>query len=483
MKRFFIPLVAAASLLASSSLCEGQKALLKSNGELLYCQDPIEVESVDEIFRKGSFYGRLRSNNFLYRWEREDDLHDDHVVAGIGASVIFDSARYEGFALRLGLYGSKAFFDSENDPVSRLKAGKDLFSRYDYVNTGSRSMGVVGQAYLGYSGMEGSEVRLGRQLVETFYTRSNDTKMIPNTFDGVTLHLNGDIKGVFGYLAKQKLRDHTSAHSVLAYGDGSCDAHLYPQWSQNDDSAMHRGLTCSALMAAGKPTDAPLIVADLRARPTGDLKAGAAFYTVPQLLSQAMGELDYTFRFDGFTLTPGLRYIRQFDNGAGAVGGASYTTDTTSYSDPNSLDGGMIGARVVAKTALYRLNLAYTQVFDEADLITPWRGFPTSGYTRSMGIYNWRANTKSYRIELVRNYGGNGLYIDPFVQLSILYIDADDKKSGFHMSDEIYYYAGVVRNLPQLPSLQWRARVGYAHILDEGGNDSIDGRFELNYLF
>ncbi len=461
----------------------GCKALLKSNGEVLYCQKPKEVESLEALFAEGNFYGRIRSNNFVYRWEREDTEHDNHAIAGIGASVVFDSAIYKEFYMRLGLYGSQAFFDAQSDPVARLKAGKDLLSRYDYVNSGSRSMGVVGQAYIGYGGIGDSEILLGRQLVESFYTRSNDTKMIPNTFDGLTLHLNGAIKGIFGYLAKQKLRDHTSSHSVLAYGDSSCDSHLFPQWSQNDDSAMHRGLTCSALRAAGKPTDAPLIIGELKGKPTETLKVGAAFYSVPELLSQAMGEAEYTLHFDGFTLTPGLRYIRQFDNGAGAVGGASYTGDTTGYEDPDSLEGGMIGARVVAKTPLYKLNLAYTHVFDEADLVTPWRGFPTAGYTRSMGIYNWRANTKSYRLEVVKNYAANALYIDPLVQLSILYIDADDKKAGYHMSDEVYYYAGVVKNLSSVPSFQWRVRVGYGDILDGDGDDYLDGRFELNYLF
>ena len=43
----------------------------------------------------------------------------------------------------------------------------------------------LGQAYLEYN--NGTfDVKGGRQLFESVFTKSNDTKMIPNTFDGVS---------------------------------------------------------------------------------------------------------------------------------------------------------------------------------------------------------------------------------------------------------------------------------------------------------
>jgi len=53
-------------------------------------------------------------------------------------------------------------------------------------------------------------------------TKSNDIKMIPNTFEGVTVHSEFipkyNLKAAF--LTKQKLRDHTHFHHVFAYDDG-----------------------------------------------------------------------------------------------------------------------------------------------------------------------------------------------------------------------------------------------------------------------
>ena len=99
-----------------------------------------------------------------------------------------------------------------------------------------------------------------------------------------------------------------------------------------------------------------------------------------------------------------------------------------------------------------------------------------------MGIYNWKAATKSYRLEFVKGANSSGIYKDGFFQTSVLYIDSDEDKG---LSDVIYYYFGVVHNLPKHPRLQWRVRVGYAYFLEDEASkfDYIDSRFEINYLF
>jgi len=365
---------------------------IKANYQIIYNEVPGKVDTFNEMFSEGKFYGRLRSNTFYFRWDNEDKDHSINLITGLGASLIYKSATFHDLDFTVGLYGSQAYFDDKKDPVAHLKPGKDLLSRFDYVNTGRKSTAVVGQAYLRYAGLEKTKVTLGRQLVETFYTKSNDSKMIPNTFDGLVVSSKILPKTTMklAYLDKQKLRDHTETHSVLMFGDSNSTASKKPQWSQNDDAGMHKGLTYTALKEKGKPTDAPLIVADLHNSSVENLKIDASFYTVPELISQAMAELNYTFIVgDHFTIAPGFRYIRQFDNGAGAVGGASLTGDTTGYRHPDSLDGQMIAARLVAKVDNYKFNLGYSYILDEADLVTPWRAFPTAGYTRSMITYNW----------------------------------------------------------------------------------------------
>ena len=477
----FITLLALSALQAQDAEV---KSALKSNGQLVYNVDQKSVDNFLDMFKDGQYYGRLRSNSFYNTYKNEDASHADHIISGLGGSLILKSATLNDFDFGAGFYFSQGFFDIEDDNVANLKKGKDIISRYDYVNDDDSYMAVIGQAYLRYSGLPKSEVILGRQLVETFYTKSNDTKMIPNTFDGLVASTNAlsKTKIKLAYLYEQKLRDHTSSHSVLMYGDSNSTSSLKPNWSENDDSAMHKGLTYSALKAAGKPTDAPLIVGDFQNQSMKNLNLDSSFYVVPELLSQVMLEGNYKINFDGFSVSPGIRYIKQFDNGAGKVGGASYAKglSATGYKDINSLSAQMIAARVVTQIKNYKINLGYTNILDEADLITPWRGFPTAGYTRSMARYNWQANTQSYRLELVTNANKKGIYKDIFIQTSILYTDADEDKGN---KDEMYYYIGFIQNIPSILNAQWRLRLGYVDYIDNDKFNDLDARFEVNYLF
>lgn len=478
------------------------RATMKSNSQVVYNDEPGEVDGFFDMFSDGKFYGRLRSNTFYFWWEGTNTVNNDiHLISGLGGSVAYKSAALRGFDFGGALYYSHGFLYAKEDYLLGWKAGKDVFSRYDLVKTGSKNMAVLGQAYLRYQPTQKSEIIAGRQIVESFYTKSNDTKMIPNTFDGVVLN-SKDISETslkLAYLAKQKLRDHTQSHAVLMTGDCASDGCFDPNdtnqkivagWSENDDGAMHRGLTYSALKAADKSTDAPLITGDFKNKSIQNLSIDASFYTVPELISQVMGELNYKVDFGGFSITPGVRYIKQFDHGAGAVGGASYKggvneLDPGGYNDPDSLEAQMVAARLVSRFSDYKINVGYTYILDEADLINPWRGFPTAGYTRSMGRYNWRANTKSYRVELVRSTSDAGLYNDLFLQASVLYEDDDEHKFSETNFDSLYYYIGFMQNVAFLDNAQWRYRFGYQQFLDHDVSqiNNIDTRFEINYFF
>ena len=475
-------------VLSSSLLADIPKQALKTNGQLLY-QKQKNIDTLSEMITQGTLYGRVRSNNFYFAYDHDDADHKSAPLASIGASVVYKSASLSGFDLTLGYYGSKAVFNEHAlDTIAHLKPAKDTLSRLEYANNGSTALYALGQANINYTYSK-TAFTLGRQLVETFYTKSNDTKMIPNTFDGLVVHSKDiqNTKMTFAYLVKQKLRDHTQSHSVFMVGDSaSASDVLHPEWTQNDDGAMLKGLTYTALVKAGKPTDAPLIVLDLENRSIQNLKINFSAYTVPELLSQAMGELNYKIHFNGFNITSGVRYIQQFDHGAGGVAGASLSVlpiGSTAYTNPNSLDSQMIAARIVTKVDDYKLNLAFTNILNQADLVTPWRGFPTAGYTRSMGIYNWKANTESYRIELVKGANAKAVYTTPFIQTSILYIDGDANKSS--LADSMFYYAGIVQNIPSMPALQYKVRLGYRDFINSSSSISnyLDSRLEFNYLF
>jgi len=467
---------------------EIHKRELLKNYTLLYKEPPGIVDNLPDMLRYGLFYWRVRSNTFYWDWRTEGELKDDSLITGLGASLIYKSSTLADFDFSLGGYFSQAFFDSDKLLINSLKPGKDLLSRYDYINKGKKSLAVIGQAYLRYSGFQNSKIRIGRQLVETFYTRSNDSKMIPNTFDGIVFdtHLIPHTKVRLAWLTRQKLRDHAGNHALFAYGDSNSSSELMPQWSENDDSVMHRGLTWSRLKAAGIDPRQPLLTGDLHSMALEGIRLDSSFYFVHNLLSQIMLETNWHYQpTDKLSIRPGIRFIQQFDLGAGAIGGASYSglivANSGNYKNPDSLNGQMIAARIIFEYGDWIANLGYSNILNQADLITPWRGFPTAGYTRSMGQYNWKANTQSYRIDIQHNLKQQGNYKNIFVEAALLHTNEDEGKSLLG-SDKNNLYLGLIQNLPWVEDLQWRLRIGYT---DAENNiyDAVDVRFELNYLF
>ena len=472
---------------------DAPKSAILDSYKVIYNQQPTTVNSFTDMFKDGNFYGRLRSNTFLFNYSKQTSK--DTLASGLGGSLVYQSGIYDNFDFRAGIYYSHGFIDdASKTTVANLKGASDVINRPYYYSNGTQDLYALGQAYLRYTGIKKSEVIVGRQLIDTFFTASNDTKMIPEAFDGVVFNSStlSKTKITFAYLADEKMRGHTDTNSVLAY-DSSTTTN-----ATNDDSAMAKGLTTAKLMSHGI-NDAPLLIAEAHNTSIENLKLDASGYNVPQLVGQAMVEGNYKFGINkDFSITPGVRYLHQFDEGAGDIGGAALsgslagkTGNLYGYKDASSMNSNMVAARLVAKYKNYELNFGYSQVFDEADLVDPWRAFPTAGYTRSMARYNWFADSRSYRVQLSINTNATGVYKNIFIQTSALHTDNDASKG---LPSENYYYVGLIQNLPSMPQFQWRLRVGYDDILTNttsgkqvvtglAANDNLDTRLEFNYLF
>ena len=472
------------------------KHTLITNMMHTYNEEPTDAESLQEMFSKGIFYGRLRFNSFGYRWKEELQtdtgikLKADHAIAAVGGSMIYKTAYLHGFSLGAGLYVTGAAGTLAQNEAYLYKSGKGVFSRYDKLKEDTNSIFSLAQAYLEYK-HERTHVKVGRQIFESFLTRSNDTKMIPNTFEGVTLVSKDIPKTVINaaYLTRQKLRDHSSFHHVFAYGyQKNLPLNQYSQYTQNDDTGMHVGLTLEKLEARGIKDR--LVVIEGKNTSIDDLSLFANYTAVPDLLSSMMLQADYRFDVGGWIVKPGVRYMQQFDNGAGEIGGASRRTFTEGYSDPNSLDTWLLGARCDLALDNFQLRLAYTKVADKADIIAPWRGFPTAGFTRAMSQYNWYANTKSYMVQGIYN-------VESFEHIRIVgrfaYQDFDDEKLAVQADSKVLTM-DVMKGFNGDSNIYLKLR--YAHVIGEDDtplpgfvdtykpDPSYDElRLEINYLF
>lgn len=466
-----------------------QKHSLRCDMSHMYQDDPEEVETISDMFSQGIFYGRLRFNSFGFKWENEIDsagvkVRKNHTIGAIGGSLIYKSAYLNGFGIGAGVYTSGSQGSLNTDEAYLYKPGKGVLSRYNALTQGKESLTSLAEAYLEYK-HEDVTIKAGRQIFVSFLTKSNDTKMIPNTFEGLTFNSPSlyDTSFKMAFLTKQKLRDHSDFHHVLAVGDDVNDP--YAIFTQNDDSAMHFGLSLSELESRG--IEDRLIILEVQNRSIENLTLRMNYTAVPELLSSAMLQADYRIYLGDWSVIPGLRYMQQFDDGAGAIGGANLKTLTAGYHNPESLDAALYGARMDVVYDAFKFRFGYTNIADKGDLVTPWRGFPTAGFTRAMGQYNWNANTESYMMQLDYEFED----ISEFKVISRFAVqDFDNEKVGVQ-ADSTAFTIDFLKGLGETP---YYLKTRFAHVT--GDDDTVAGngftkldpsydeiRLEINYLF
>lgn len=458
---------------AEKELC---KHSLKCDMTHLHEEVPQTVSSLKDMFAKGIFYGRLRTNSFAMQWDEEvENQRKNHAIVGMGGSLTYRSAYYHGISLGTGLYTTQAKGTLGRDEVNLYGAGKDILSHYDYQTMGTKSMTSIAEAYLEYQ-YKKTSIKVGRQIYESFLTKSNDTKMIPNTFEGITLWSKVLPRTLvkMAYLTGQKLRGHKGFHHLLAYGD-----------RENDDGAMHRGLTLSKLRDKG--IEDKLIVLELKNSSVENMILRMNYTAVPELLSSAMVQADYRLEVGNWSVIPGFRYMKQFDNGAGKIAGANIRTLTSAYVNPESLDASLYASRIDVVKDAFKLRFGYSKVADKADIVAPWRGFPTGGFTRAMSQYNWQANTESYMVQL--DYALESIE-DCKIISRFAVQDFDDAKEGVQADSKVFTL-DVLKAFAD-KSMYVKTRFGHVvgdrHTIASNGVQKLNPsynefRFEVNYLF
>ena len=468
------------------------KRSLKGNMQVVYNQLPGEVDSFDKFFSEGMVYGRLRMNNFKWDWSEESAKNKSNHATGIGGSVIYKTAQFKGFSASTGFYYSHGGILQTTDTADMgfIKAGKDVLSRYDVKNIDNHEMTVLGEANLQYQFGKNSVIA-GRQMIETVLTKSNDTKMIPNTFDGIVVE-NKDIPATtlrIAHFVAQKLRDHTKSHDVITYQNSDGE-----NWANNDDSAIHKGLSYANFEAADKDTDHTLSILTAKSKIGENLKTEVSYLMLPDVINALVLEANYAFKAGDTKITPGIRYYLQMDDGGGAIGGPSLKGDVTTanaatkgYTVGDSLDSSMTAVRVdIQPSKAYKFRLGYTAIADKADLVAPWRGFPTAGYTRAMAQYNWTANTKTTMARVDVDLGKLNLL--PRTSFLVRYAvqDFDDAKSGVQ-ADTTVLHTDWVHNLPMdenLLQVKYRMAVVDGEAKGSAADNSYsEYRLEINYLF
>ena len=514
MKLVKLSMVAAATcLLATSAYAlKTEDRVLKANGQIEYTKTPGSVNSIGEMFTEGDVYGRIRSNMFRWDWDAEKSgTTKDNTMWGLGGSLVYKTAFFNGFGATAGFYGTIPL-DPENNingiGTNYGKAGKDTYrTRSD----GSEAaIGVVAEAYGEYKAGK-TNVKVGRQGIDSIMLATNDTKMIPNTFEAATVE-NKDIPNTkvrAGYIMAQKLRDHQEFHSILAYDERTA-TNMSFKVNGNDDSGVHKGLSVKNINAVHGDIKPEMVLVTLENKSIPNLTLNGEYVGINGFFSTAIAEANYQISLgDGWTLTPGIRYLRQMDDGAGVIGGAALngsmgrdkapgaalTAAKASYTNPYSVDGSILMERLVLAKGPLSVMAGYSKVADDADIIAPWRGFPTGGYTRDMAQVNWIANTKSWMVKADYDFDKAGIIPGLIGAISYTDMNFDEKKNialASDLSDRSMVHVDLIQTFKSLPNTEFKFRFATINAdpskktsttLTTDYESYNEYRFEVNYLF
>jgi len=492
MKLVNLSIVAAATCLLATSAhaLKTEDRDVKPSMQVEYLKAPGAVNSITEMFTEGEVYGRLRSNMFWWDWDNENASVQDNNMWGLGGSLVYKTGFYHGLGATVGFYGTVPMHNDNTlgtGITNYGKAGKDTY--HTRADGTEGAMGVVAEAYGEYK-IGKTNAKVGRQMIDSMMLSSNDTKMVPNTFEAAVIE-NKDIPNTSlraGYIMSQKLRDHQTFHSVIAF----------EKYNQNDDSGVHKGLTPVKIRSLGAgDVDPELVLITASNKSIPNLKLDAEYVGLNDFFNTAIVEANYQIKLgDAWTLTPGLRYLKQMDDGAGKIGGASLAGTVTAanaaskgYTTGDSVDGSIIMGRLVAANGPLQLTAGYSKISDDADIIAPWRGFPTGGYTRLMAQVDWIANTKNWMVRADYDFGKAGLVPGFKAMIAHENMNFDDAKSATStFTDRSITMVDLWKTFKEIPNTEFKFRMGLvdADPATAGGvdyNSYNEYRFEINYLF
>jgi hypothetical protein len=367
----------------------------------------------------------VRFRTFYFNRQNDDDTASE--AWAMGGWVQYASGwLLDTFAMGTTYYMSLPLYAPENSPGTLL------------ITPGQDPIGVFGEVWGALRYKEYVLMRGGRQKIAEGYLNPQDNRMVPNTFEAVTL--SGAIEWFqydVGYVWTIKPRD------------------------SNDFIAMSRQAGATGEDGEG------LILSAFTLTPIKDLLLYAGNYYGRDVFNTLFLKGEYTHQFTkDLKLTFGLQFTDQRSVAEERVG--DFATWNVGA-----------GARLVWRGLSLGTAMHFTG--DDADISSPWGSWP--GYLSLMVTDFDRANEKAFGVGLKYDFGGTLLPFQlPGLSVHLLYaagFDRENPATGSKVPNTHEGNLDITYNVPAVKGLSFRFRNAYVG----RGNDAVvmDFRIIVNY--
>ena len=387
------------------------------------------MEQLPPFFRDTSVKLHLRS--FYFNRLNSDDTHNE--AWAFGGSLAYKSGwLWDTFAVGAVGYTSQPLYAPEDT------GGTNLL--HPTAGNPQDSILVLGQAYAQLRYKEDAVVTGYRQLVNEGYLNPQDSRMVPITFEGVTIRGTlGPIDYNVGYLTAIKLRQEYKFHN-MAEAAGVAGDH-------------NRGL----------------VLTRLSSEPVQGLSLYAANYLVPDVLNTAYGFAEYTHN-----LTTDLSFKIGLQATDQRSVGAAFLDNFKTWN---------VNTRGILIWRGLGVGAGFSATGDGSALQTPY-GDPPGYFTFQENNFD-RAREKAWGVAARYDFGPGTLL--PGVNIPGLSVlaryaegrDAINASTGVGLPTVREGNLDVIWNVPGVPGLQFRFRNAY---VAESGNRVVRAfRIILNY--
>lgn len=427
------------------------------------------ADDLASAFKEGKFDGRVRTQYFLTDWDMINGTDKDGTARGlaVGGSLLYKTAPLYGLSAGAGLYTTQNPFgltDADNganmSSTSKFNAttSNDLFLRErksDTYSSGTnpnqlvpygRGYAVLAQAYLQYD-IAKSKATAGRFLMTNPWITPNDTKMIPIAVEGAEVASNDilNTKIQLDYVTAIKERGMTHFGNMADTGDT-------PDAIKNYYKTTYGTATGSGTATFGTHGDAPnVVIAGVTNKSIDGLELQGWAMHWPDLVDQAIIEANYAIEAGDAIVALGGRFIKQRDEGAGKLILGSTNTTLKLGDTDNSVDTYLWAVRAVTNYGPSKLLFSYSHTDDGGDLLAPWRGFLTQGYTRSMTQTDWNSDTNAWKVQF--DYDFNQLVSGLSAYISYSSYDRNPQKTPYQSMTNRAFQNG--------DTTQWNMDVAY----------------------
>jgi outer membrane porin, OprD family len=368
---------------------------------------------------------RLRLRTFYFNRQNDDDTASEALATG-GWIQYASGWLGDTFAIGATYYASFPLYAPDD------RAGSLLLT------PGQDEIGVFGEAWGALRYKEYALLKGYRQRIDDGYVNPQDNRMIPNTFEAVTLSGKlGWVKYDLGYVWNIKPRD------------------------SNDFISMSR-------QAGARGEDQGLILTSLTFTPIEALTVYTGNFYALDVFNTAFAKAEYTYTISkDLKLQFGLQYTDQRSVGEERVG------DFTTWN---------VGAGMRVVWRGLSLGSAGHFTGDDASIASPWGTWP--GYLSLMVTDFDRANEKAFGVGVKYDFGAGTLlpFQLPGLTVQLLYGQGNDRIDPTTRVGQPTTREGnldITYNVQAIKGLSLRFRNGY---VGRGNGDVVkDFRIIINY--